>query len=378
MNYSIPFNRSDFRGKELEYINTAVLGGQISGDKSFTRKAQKLLETELGLPACLLTTSCTHALEMAALLLDVGPGDEVIVPSFTFVSTASAFTLRGATPVFSDIRPDTLNLDEQRLPGLITEKTKAIVPVHYAGVACEMDSIMQVAQEHNVHVVEDNAHGLFGKYRGRWLGSIGQLATQSFHETKNISCGEGGALLVNDANLLERAEIIREKGTNRSKFFRGEVDKYSWVDMGSSYVPSDLLAAYLLAQLEAKSEIQSAREKIWKRYQRELHAWSNENQIRQPTIPDDCEPAWHLYYLILPDLETRHRLIQFLQNRQILAVSHYVPLHSSPVGSRLTRQESDCPVTSRVSETLLRLPFYNSMSESEQTTVIDAIKSFQP
>jgi dTDP-4-amino-4,6-dideoxygalactose transaminase len=274
MTYSIPFNRPCLAGNEYKYIAQAIANGHASGDGPFTRRCHELLERELGVPKALLTTSCTHALEMAALLLDCGPGDEVIVPSFTFVSTANAFALRGTKIVFSDIRPDTLNLDEGRLESLITSRTKAIVPVHYAGVACEMDAISSTASRHGVRIIEDNAHALFARYKGRYTGTFGSLATQSFHETKNVTCGEGGALLVNDPDLIERALVIREKGTNRSQFFRGQVDKYSWVDLGSSYLPSDLLAAFLLAQLEARDEIQNKRQRIWDLYFRHLADWA--------------------------------------------------------------------------------------------------------
>jgi len=286
----------------MEHISRAMTIGQIAGDQTFSKQSQKLLEQLLGVKKALVTTSCTHALEMCALLLNLKPEDEVIVPSFTFVSTANAFALRGARIVFADIRPDTLNLDENRLEQLITSRTKAIVPVHYAGVGCEMDSIMRIAGQHGIPVVEDNAHGLFGKYRGRWLGTFGCLATQSFHETKNITCGEGWALLINDAALVERAEIIREKGTDRSRFLRGQVDKYSWVDIGSSYVMSDVLAAFLYAQLEVFQKIQAERQRIWEYYDERLRVWASECGIGCPVVPAHCEQSYHMYYLIMRSL----------------------------------------------------------------------------
>lgn len=334
------------------------------------------MEARLGVPRVLLTTSCTHALEMAALLLDVQSGDDVIVPSFTFVSTANAFVLRGARPIFIDIHPDTLNLDETQLERLITARTRAIVPVHYAGVGCAMDAIMAMAARHEIVVVEDNAHGLFGRYRGRWLGTFGALATQSFHETKNITCGEGGALLINDERFVERAEILREKGTNRGRFFRGQVDKYSWVDVGSSYLPSDMLAAFLLAQLEACDRIQAYRKAIWERYHAELGEWATGNGVRLPSVPPDCDQAYHMFYLLLPSLAARQALIAHLKERGILAVFHYLPLHLSPMGQAFGGKPGDCPVTEQVSDRILRLPFFNDLSIGEQTEVIAAVCQF--
>ncbi|MEK7723398.1 MAG: dTDP-4-amino-4,6-dideoxygalactose transaminase, partial [Acidobacteriota bacterium] len=280
------------------HIRDCIDSGYSAGDGAFTKKCHQFFEETLSVQKALLTTSCTHSLEMSALLLDIKPGDEVIIPSFTFVSTVNAFVLRGAKPIFVDIRPDTLNIDENLIETLITSKTKAIVVVHYAGVACEMDKIMEVAQKYNLAVIEDNAHGLFGKYKGRFLGTIGQMATQSFHETKNITCGEGGALLINDPKFIDRAEIIREKGTNRSRFFRGQVDKYTWVDIGSSYLPSDILAAYLFAQLEAYQDIQNKRQQIWETYNKSLQGWAEINKIALPTVPAECEQAFHMFYLI--------------------------------------------------------------------------------
>ena len=342
------------------------------------KKCHALLEQLLDVPKVLLTTSCTHALEMAALLLDIQPGDEVIVPSFTFVSTPNAFVLRGARPVFVDVRPDTLNMDETQLERLITERTRAIVPVHYAGVGCEMDYYRCIAAEYGIPIVEDNAHGLFGKYKGRYLGTFGTFATQSFHETKNFICGEGGALLINDPQYIERAEIIREKGTNRSRFFRGQVDKYTWVDIGSSYLPSDLLAAFLYAQLEARAEIQAKRRQIWETYYEQLQDWAWGNGVRMPIVPDHCEQSYHMFYLLLPSLEDRHALIDHLKERGILSVFHYLPLHLSEMGRRFGGRVGDCPVTEDVSDRLLRLPFYNDLSEADQTQVIEAIIEFRP
>jgi dTDP-4-amino-4,6-dideoxygalactose transaminase len=376
MTISIPFNRPCITGNEYKYIAEAIANGHASGDGPFTRRCHELLQKELGVPRALLTTSCTHALEMAAMLLDCGPGDEVILPSFTFVTTANAFVLRGAKIVFSDIRPDTLNLDESRLESLVTPRTKAIVPVHYAAVACEMDAICAIARRHNVRIVEDNAHALFARYKGKLTGTFGSLATQSFHETKNVTCGEGGALLVNDPNLIERALIIREKGTNRSQFFRGQVDKYTWVDIGSSYLPSDLLAAFLLAQLEARDEIQRKRRHVWETYQQGLAVWAEERGVRLPIVPEHCEQAYHMFYLILATLECRQALIAHLKAQGILSVFHYVPLHASDMGRKCAAREANCPVTEDLSLRLVRLPFYNDLTEAEQSRVIEAVTSF--
>jgi dTDP-4-amino-4,6-dideoxygalactose transaminase len=372
----IPFNRSSLAGKEQEYIAHAMSIGQIAGDQLYTKKCHAFLEQRVGTRKALLTTSCTHALEMSALLLNIEPGDEVIVPSFTFVSTVNAFVLRGAKPVFVDIRPDTLNLDETKLANLITPRTRAIVVVHYAGVACEMDAIMAIAARHNIPVIEDNAHALFGQYKGRQLGTFGCLATQSFHETKNITCGEGGALLVNDAAYVERAEIIREKGTNRSRFFRGQVDKYTWVDVGSSYLMSDVLAAFLYGQLEQADTIQAKRRKVWERYHRDLASWAARQGVRTPVVPEHCEQAYHMYYLLLPSLDVRQALIAHLKQRGILSVFHYLPLHLSDMGRKFGGKAGDCPVTENLSDRLLRLPFYNELTESDQAAVVEAVTSF--
>lgn len=371
--YSIPFNRPTLEGNELAYIAQALGNGHISGDGSFTRRCNAFLERELGVRKALLTTSCTHALEMAALLLDIQVGDEVIVPSFTFVSTVNAFVLRGAKPVFLDIRPDTLNLDETQLERLITPRTKAIAVVHYAGVGCEMDAIMDIAGRYGVPVVEDNAHSLFGKYKGRYLGTFGCLATQSFHETKNFTCGEGGALLINDPQYIERAEIIREKGTNRSRFFRGQVDKYTWVDIGSSYLPSDLLAAFLYAQLESREQIQAKRRAIWEYYDDSLGEWAKNAGIGTPQIPSHCSQAYHMYYLLFRSLDQRQAAMRLLKSRGILSVFHYLPLHLSPMGRRWGYAEGNCPITEQVSDCLLRLPFFTNLTVQEQQDVVGTL-----
>jgi dTDP-4-amino-4,6-dideoxygalactose transaminase len=353
----------------------ALANGHISGDGPFTKKCHELLTSIHKCAATLLTTSCTHALEMSALLLDIKPGDEVILPSFTFVSTANAFVLRGARPVFVDVRADTLNLDETQLEALITPRTRAIVPVHYAGVGCEMDAICAIAANHGIAVVEDNAHGLFGRYRGRLLGTFGALSTLSFHETKNFSCGEGGALIINDPTLVERAEIIREKGTNRSRFFRGQVDKYTWVDIGSSYLPSDLLAAYLLAQLEAREYVLATRRRIYEYYLKNLADWAAANEVQLPFIPDTCESSYHMFYMLLPSLTYRTKLIAHLREHGIMSVFHYLPLHLSPVGRSFGYKEGDCPVTENVSDRLLRLPFYNDLTEDELQRIVATIQT---
>jgi dTDP-4-amino-4,6-dideoxygalactose transaminase len=371
---TISFNRPTRVGKEFEYMQQALQEDQISGDGKFTHKTHALLEQALGVPKVLLTTSCTHALEMSALLLDLKEGDEVIVPSFTFVSTINAFVLRGARPVFADIRPDTLNLDESRLEALITPKTRVIVVVHYAGVACEMDAIMEIADRRGIPVVEDNAHGLFGKYKGKYLGTFGVMATQSFHETKNFTSGEGGALLINDSRYVDDAEILREKGTNRSRFFRGQVDKYTWINIGSSYLPSDMLAGFLLAQLEEREHIQSQRRRIWETYYKELGDWAEESHVQLPFVPAHCEQPYHMFYLLFPDLEKRQAAIAHLKEHGIQAVFHYLPLHLSPMGVKYGGRPGDCGITERVSDQLLRLPFYTNMTNDEQMHVINVLK----
>lgn len=373
----IPFNKPSFEGNEQTYIAEALAGGHLSGDGAFTRRCHALLEAWLGVRKALLTTSCTHALEMTALLLNVQPGDEIIVPDFTFVSTINAFVLRGARPIFADIRPDTLNLDETKLEALITPRTKAIVVMHYGGVACEMDTIMAIANRHGLPVIEDNAHGLLGRYHDRWLGTFGVMATQSFHETKNFSCGEGGALLINDPRFVERAEIIREKGTNRSRFFRGQVDKYTWVDVGSSYLPSEILAAILCAQLEAREQIQRKRQFVWDYYFQHLGEWAAGRGVRLPCVPPGCVQPAHLFYLLLPSLERRQALIAHLKSRGIAAVFHYLPLNLSDMGRRFGGRPGQCPVTEDAADRLLRLPFHNSLTEAELADVVEAVTCFE-
>jgi len=374
---SIPFNWPVPLGRELEYVTQAATSGHLAGDGPFTKRCEAFLQQHTSVARALLTTSCTHALEMAALLLDVKPGDEVIVPSFTFVSTVNAFVLRGATPVFADIRPDTLNIDERQLPGLITPRTRAIVVVHYAGIACDMDAIAATAARAGVPVIEDNAHGLFGRYHGRPLGSLGAMATLSFHDTKNFTCGEGGALLLNDAALTGRAEILREKGTNRSRFFRGQVDKYTWVDLGSSYIPSEMNAAFLLGQLEQFETVQQRRARLFKTYATELAGWADANGVVLPHVPDGCDPAWHLFYLLMPDLERRQRFIAHLKAKAIHAVFHYLPLHLAPMAAMWHSRPGLCPVTENASDRLVRLPFFTTMKADVQTQVIDAVTSFR-
>lgn len=374
---SIPFNRPYAGGSQLAYLQAALASGHTCGDGPFTHRSERLLERQLGAKRVYLTTSCTDALEISALLLELSPDDEVILPSFTFVSTANAYALRRCKVVFADIRPDTLNLDEAQLEQLITPRTRAIVPVHYAGVGCEMDAIGELARRHGAAVIEDNAHGLFGTYKGKQLGTLGALATQSFHETKNISCGEGGALVVNDERYLERAEILREKGTNRSRFFRGQVDKYTWVDVGSSFLPSDVLAAMLCAQLEAAEEIQAQRRRVWESYDAELAGWASRWGVRRPYVPAHCEQPYHMYYLLMPSLAARQALIAHLKERGIRAVFHYVPLHSSEMGRRYHDAGRALPVTDAISEQLVRLPLYCGMSVEDCARVVEAVSEFR-
>ena len=377
MSIKVDFNSPILVGKELDYMAQAIENKHLSGDGVFTKKCHALLEKELGVPKVLLTTSCTHALEMMAILLDIREGDEVIIPDFTFVSTVNAFVLRGAIPVFVDVRPDTLNLDESKLEDAITSRTKAIVPVHYAGVGCEMDAIMEIAQRHKIPVLEDNAHALFGKYKGKYLGTFGSMAAQSFHETKNFSCGEGGALLINDQKLIERAEIIREKGTNRSRFFRGQIDKYTWVDIGSSYLPSDILAGMLYAQLEEREKIQGHRLRLWETYQLALKDWAEKQDIQLPTVPAYTEQSYHMFYMLLPNLDARQKFIAYLRERGIYSVFHYLPLHLSDMGVHFGGKVGDFPVTESVSDRLVRLPFSYGLSLSDQEQVISEILDFR-
>lgn len=369
----IPFNRAAVTGNETAYVSRVIAEGPLHGDGPFTRQCHEWLERLTGAPKALLTTSCTHALEMAALLLDLREGDEVIVPPFTFVSTVNAIVLRGARPVFVDIRPDTLNIDERQIEAAITPRTRAILLVHYAGVACEMDTIMALASRHGLAVVEDNAHGLFGRYKGRQLGTFGLFSTLSFHDTKNLSCGEGGAILINDPAHVERAEVIREKGTNRTRFHRGQVDKYTWCDIGSSYLPSDILAAYLLAQLESHEAVQARRHAIWSRYAESLEPWAADAGVRLPIVPDGCEHPAHIFYLLMPSLEARTRLIAHLRERLILAVFHYLPLHLSAMGRTFGGHEGQCPVTEEVADRLVRLPLFFQLSDDDQARVIEAV-----
>ena len=374
--YRIPFNRAALTGSELRYVEDAVARGHLSGDGAYTAKCAELLEKATGAGRVLLTTSCTHALEMSALLFDIAPGDEVIVPSFAFVATANAFVLHGASPVFVDVRPDTLNLDEGKIRERMTPRTRAIVVLHYAGVACEMDEILAIGREAGVPVIEDNAHGLFGAYRGKPLGSFGALACQSFHETKNVTCGEGGALLINDTTLSARAEILRDKGTDRSRFFRGEVDKYSWIDIGSSYLPSEILAAFLFSQLENREHIQSRRRALWTRYRDDLSDWARSRGVSLPTVPEHCDQPFHMFYILLPSLSIRNALISHLAELGILAVFHYLPLHLSAMGERFGGRPGDCPVTEDVSDRLLRLPLFNDLDDAAQAEVIQAVRDF--
>jgi dTDP-4-amino-4,6-dideoxygalactose transaminase len=372
---SITFNRPHTTGREFEYIADAIENRHLSGNGPFTERCTSWLAERIGAAQVLLTFSCTSALEMAAILADLGPGDEVIMPSFTFVSTASAVALRGAVPVFVDIRPDTLNIDEAEAAAAITAHTKAIVPVHYAGVGCDMDPIMAIASENDLFVIEDAAQAICASYRGRALGGIGDLGALSFHETKNVTCGEGGALIVNNAEWVERAEILQEKGTNRSQFFRGQVDKYTWVELGSSFLTSEINAAYLWAQLEAADEITASRCEIWRRYHERFAALEAAGHVRRPVVPADCEHNAHLYYLLLDGRETRDRLIGDLKRAGIQAVFHYVPLHSSPAGRRFGRAQRRLSVTERVSDCLVRLPLWVGMDETHIDRVVRAVEA---
>lgn len=376
MKYEIPFNKPFIVGKELYYISQSVLSGHTAGDGMFTKKCNALMEEKFFAKKILLTHSCTAALEMAAILCNVGPGDEVILPSFTFVSTANAFYLRGAKLVFVDIRPDTLNIDETKLEDAVTEKTKVIVPVHYAGVACEMDKIMEIANKHNIFVVEDAAQGVNARYKDKYLGTIGDIGTYSFHETKNFICGEGGAIVLNNENFIERAEIIREKGTNRSKFFRGEVDKYSWVDIGSSYLPSDILAAFLYAQLENMDQINKRRGKIFDYYYKSLMTLVNDGFLRLPIVSGSLDSNHHLFYIIVKDEQTRDGLMDYLKSNGILAVFHYLPLHLSTIGRSMGYVDGQLPITESMSGRLLRLPFYYELQESDQQYIVDSIMKY--
>ncbi len=373
----IPFNNAFVPEEAISYLRQAIAARHLSGDGAFTRKCHSWLEQRQGCVKALLTTSCTHALEMAAVLLDIQPGDEVIIPAFTFVSTVNAFVLRGARPVFVDVRSDTCNLDERLVSAAVSSRTKAIVPVHYGGVACDMKSLMGIAEQHGISVVEDNAHGFLGGYRGQLLGSFGAMATQSFHETKNFHCGEGGALLINDPTLVDRAEVIREKGTDRSRFFRGQVDKYTWVDVGSSFLPSDALAAILYAQFTMADEIQAKRSAIWNRYATALADWAMDQGIQLPVVPPHCVHPAHLFYLIFPSLSDREKFIEYLRKRDIVSVFHYQALHTSPMGLRFGGRPGQCPVTERLANQLVRLPLYYGMSTDHLEQVISAVRAFR-
>ena len=372
--FAIPFTRPHRSGREAALVGDALAGDHWRGDGPYTARASSLLSPLVGGGKVLLTTSCTHALEMSALLLAVGPGDEVIVPSFTFVSTASAFALRGARVVFADVDPRTLCLDPADVARKVTSRTRAVVVVHYAGVAADVDALREAAS--SAALIEDNAHSLFGTWRGRPLGSFGRMATQSFHDTKNLSCGEGGALVLNDRALEERAEIVREKGTNRARFFRGQVDKYTWVDVGSSYLPSDLLAAVLVAQLEVAPAIQKARHRTWSRYQDALAPWAARHGVQQPHVPDGAAHAAHLYWMRVRDLATRQALIAHLAAAGIQATFHYQPLHLSEVGAKAGGKPGDCPVSELVADTLVRLPLYTDLGDADIDRVLTAVTSF--
>ncbi len=374
----IPFNRPDVSESDRQYLAQAIIGGHNSGNGVFTQRVETAIGETFETHRALLTTSCTHALEMSALLANLQPGDEVIVPSYTFVSTASAFALFGARPVFVDSRSDTLNIDATKIEAAVTPKTRAICVVHYGGVACEMEQILQIAAKHNLLLIEDNAHGLFARYKGKYLGTFGALATQSFHETKNIICGEGGALIVNDEALVERAEILREKGTNRSRFLRGQVDKYTWVDIGSSWVMSDLLAAILYGQLLRADDINTRRLQIWNRYHTELSGWAQQHGVTTPYVPEGCEHVGHVYHLRFGNLAQRTRFITALKDQQISAVFHYQALNVSPVGQHFGGYVGQCPVAEHASDCLVRLPLFNSMTDDQQSRVIDAVQQFVP
>ena len=372
----INFNVPPYTGKELDYIKIAVENQKICGDGEFTKKCNAWIEEKTGTRKCLLTTSCTHATELAALLADIKPGDEVIMPAYTFVSTADAFVLRGAVPVFVDIRPDTMNIDEKKIEDAITDRTRAIVPVHYAGVACEMDTIMDIAKRHNLMVIEDAAQGVMAYYKGKALGSIGDFGCYSFHETKNYSMGEGGALLIRDEKYVEDAEIIREKGTNRSKYFRGQIDKYTWVNYGSSYLPSDMNAAYLYAQLELADEINNKRRDNWDHYYESLKPLADTGRISLPVVPDGCVHNAHMFYIKTADIDERSALIAFLKENGIMAVFHYIPLHTAPAGMRFGRFHGEDEYTTKESERLLRLPMFYALTEDQVTYICDKVKEF--
>ncbi len=376
LKFKIPFNKPHLTHKELGYISNAYSMGQLSGDGFYTQKCHQWLGKNIGSKKALLTHSCTAAMEMMAILINIKQGDEVIMPSFTFSSTANAIVLRGGIPVFVDIRPDTLNINEHLIENAITKKTKAIFVVHYAGVGCEMDKIKAIAKKHKLFVLEDAAQGILSKYKNQYLGTIGDMGAFSFHETKNIISGEGGALLINNSKFIDRAEIIREKGTNRDQFFRGQVDKYTWVDLGSSYLPGEMMAAFLLAQFEQARELTKKRLNIWKKYYKNLSVLEKRGVLKRPMIPSYCEYNGHLFYIITENLKTRNRLIDFLKTRGILSVFHYIPLHSSPAGKKYTRFVGDMEVTDKISNTLLRIPLFYDITEKEIDYIVKSINDF--
>ena len=374
--YQIPFNKPHFTGHELQYIKHAYSFGHLSGNGIYTKKCHEWIEKTIDCQKALLTHSCTSALEMMAVLCGIKPGNEIIMPSYTFVTTASSFVLRGGVPVFVDIRPDTLNINEDLIENAITLRTKAIMVVHYAGVGCDMGKIMKIAKKHKLLVLEDAAQAFLAKYKGKYLGTFGDLAAVSFHETKNIISGEGGSILINNPKFKELSEVVWEKGTNRNKFLRGEVDKYTWVSLGSSYLPSEAVAAFLYAQLEKSGKIISKRMKIWSKYHKGLLSLEKKGFIKRPVIPEECSHNGHIYYILLKDLEVRTKLIEFLKKRGILAVFHYIPLHSSPAGKKFGRKATSMKVTNRVVDTILRLPLYYEMTNNDVKYVVDSVKDF--
>ena len=371
----IPFNKASFNPDAIKNIQNAISQGHISGDGSYTKKCSEFLEHNLKVKRALITTSCTHALEMAAILLNIKDEDEIIAPSYTFVSTVNAFVNRGAKPIFIDIKMDTLNMNENHIESLITKKTKAIIPVHYAGVGCEMDKILHISRKYNIPIVEDNAHGLFAKYKGQYLGTFGTFATQSFHETKNYSCGEGGALLINDDKYINRAEIIREKGTNRKVYYDGKVDKYSWQDIGSSYLPSDILSAILYTQLNDRNKIQKKRKSVFDYYYNNLVNWAYDNRVLLPKVPNYCEQSYHMFYMIMPTLRKRNSFLNILNDAGIKSIFHYVPLHSSRMGLKFGNRKSDFPITKKIGDCLVRLPFFNKISKHQLKYIVKIISN---
>jgi len=376
-NNNIGFNVPAILGNEIDYIKKAIKMRHIHGGGSFTSKCNKLFEKQLQVKKSFITTSCTHALEAASILIDIQPGDEIILPSFTFVSTANAFVLRGAKPIFVDIRKDTLNIDESLLSDCISDRTKAIIPVHYGGVSCEMDKITELIKDTDIQLIEDNAQGLFGKYKGKYLGTFGVMSTQSFHETKNITCGEGGALFINNEDFIDRAEIIMDKGTNRKNYFDGKVGYYSWVDYGSSYRPSEILSAFLYAQLEKAREVQTKRKRIWDKYRNQLNIWAQNKEVILPEIPPYCESSYHLFYMVMPSQIIRDLLIEYLKKHKIISVFHYVPLHNSEMSERFGWNSDNCPISIDISQRLIRLPLYYGLTENQSDFIIEKILNFK-